>query len=114
MLPLALPFMHGLLQTMLIRIVRMTFRPNTTDTFLDHFDTVAPRIRKFPGCLHLELWQDEHYANQFTTCSHWDDGSALQQYRESDLFQSTWADVKPLFAARPKAFSYRRIRRASE
>jgi quinol monooxygenase YgiN len=41
-----------------------------------------------------------------TTHSHWKSEEALEQYRNSDLFQSTWSTVKPLFAARPEAHSY--------
>lgn len=91
---------------MLIRIVRMTFRPDAVAAFLEHFDEAAPRIRRFPGCDHLELWQDARFPNVCTTHSHWADAGALDAYRQSDLFQSTWAEVKPLFAARPEAQSY--------
>ena len=95
---------------MLIRIVRMTFAPDSVDAFLNQFDESAPRIRAFPGCQHLELWRDQDTPAAFSTHSHWEDEEALEQYRNSDLFQSTWATVKPLFAARPEAHSYSVIR----
>ncbi len=41
---------------MLIRLVRMTFRPDALEAFLALFDASAPQIRAFPGCRHLELW----------------------------------------------------------
>ncbi len=91
---------------MLIRIVRMTFRPDAVNTFLDHFDRAAPRIRQFDGCEHLALWRDVDAPACFTTHSHWTTADALDSYRHSDLFRSTWAAVKPLFAARPTAYSY--------
>ena len=91
---------------MLIRIVRMTFAPDTVETFLDQFDETAPEIRDFSGCYHLELWRDLDTPNVCTTYSHWENEEALEQYRNSNLFQSTWATVKPLFADRPKAHSY--------
>lgn len=91
---------------MLIRIVRMTFRPDKLEAFLDHFDTVSSRIRAFPGCEHLELWQDARYPNICTTYSHWVDQAALDAYRDSDLFRAAWTKAKPLFAARPEAHSY--------
>ena len=91
---------------MIVRIVRMTFHPDALDTFLEHFDATSPRIRAIPGCLHLELWQDERFPNICTTHSHWESDRALQAYRNSDLFESTWAKVKPLFAAWPEAHSY--------
>lgn len=91
---------------MLIRIVRMTFAPDTVGTFLDHFDASASQIRAFPGCQHLELWRDAETPSVCTTYSHWSSEEALEAYRESDLFRTTWAEVKPLFADRPEAHSY--------
>lgn len=90
----------------LIRLVRMTFRPEAVDTFLSVFDESSPRIRAYPGCRHLELWQDANYPNIFTTISHWENDAALERYRSSSLFTATWARTKPLFAARPEALSH--------
>ena len=83
----------------------MTFRPDALPVFLPLFDQTAPRIRAFPGCLHLELWQDERYPNILTTYSHWVDAPALAAYRESLLFRETWTRTRPLFAAPPVAHS---------
>ena len=91
---------------MLLRTVRMTFRPEVVDAFLDEvFRPSAPRIRAFPGCRHLELWRDARYPNILTTFSQWDDVEALDHYRESELFRSTWARTTPMFAAPPVAHS---------
>lgn len=92
----------------------MTFRPDAVDMFLEHFDRVAPRIRHVPGCQHLELWQDARFPNCCTTYSHWRDEEALDAYRRSDLFRSTWDEVKSLFAARPLAYSNHRLRSDDE
>jgi quinol monooxygenase YgiN len=91
---------------MLIRIVRLTFSPDTVETFLDQFDDSAPQIRQFPGCQHLELWRDADTPHVCTTYSHWDDADALDRYRQSALFETTWAKVTPLFNGRPEAHSY--------
>lgn len=91
---------------MLIRLVRMTFRPDTVETFLNTFDDRAPKIRQFPGCDHLELWRDIDAPTVCTTHSHWRSEEALDRYRHSDLFRSTWATVKPLFSDAPQAHSY--------
>ena len=96
---------------MLIRIVRLTLHPGTIQTFLDHFDAVSPHIRNFPGCMHLELWQDLEASHIITSCSHWSHVNALEHYRHSDLFKDTWTKVRPLFAARAEAFSALRARR---
>lgn len=91
---------------MLVRIVRLTFSPETVDTFLETFDDTAPDIRAFSGCQHLELWRDVNSPYVCTTYSHWASQSALNRYRASDLFTRTWSTVKPLFAAPPNAHSY--------
>jgi quinol monooxygenase YgiN len=98
---------------MLVRLVRMTFRPDAVSTFLAHFDDAAPKIRSFAGCQHLELWRDAHDSGVFTTHSHWTQAEALDAYRDSDLFRETWSSVKPLFAERPQAHSYT-VHRAAE
>ncbi|OYX10299.1 MAG: antibiotic biosynthesis monooxygenase, partial [Algoriphagus sp. 32-45-6] len=54
---------------MLIRIVRMTFRPDGVSDFLKNFELNKSAIRNSPGCRHLELWQDEHQKNIFVTYS---------------------------------------------
>ena len=90
----------------LVRIVRMTFAPDTVDPFLDRFDEAAPLIRSFPGCQHLELWRDLDASAVCTTYSHWKHSEALANYKNSDLFHRTWSAVTPLFADQPRARSY--------
>ena len=94
---------------MLIRLVRMTFHPERVPDFLALFADARPKIAAQPGCLHLALWQDTRYPNVFTTHSHWDDADALDAYRRSDLFRTTWARTKPLFAAPPVAHSQEEV-----
>ena len=94
---------------MLLRTVRMTFRPDRLDAFLDLFAEARPRIRAAPGCRHLELWRDARFPNVLTTYSEWDDADALDAYRHSDLFRATWARTTPLFAAAPVAHSQTRV-----
>ena len=90
---------------MLLRTVRMTFRPDRLDEFLALFRATSPQIRAFPGCGHLELWQDARFPNVLSTYSAWSDADALERYRQSDLFRTTWARTTPLFAAAPVAHS---------
>ena len=94
---------------MLIRTVRMTFRPDRLDAFLAVFREARPRIAAAPGCRHLELWADARFPNVLTTYSHWDGADALDAYRRSALFRETWARTTPLFAAPPVAHSQVRI-----
>ena len=90
---------------MLIRIVRMTFRPEEEPAFLALFRATEQRIRQQSGCRLLELWQDADHAATYCTHSHWDDAAALNTYRKSALFGEVWPATKRLFAAPPVAFS---------
>lgn len=91
----------------------MTFSPPAVDSFLQTFDETSHQIRDVEGCHHLELWRDVETPYVCTTYSHWTDQTALDRYRNSDLFQSTWAAVKPLFDAPPAAHSYHVARSAA-
>jgi len=95
---------------MLIRVVRITLRPDAVDAFKTLFDAVSGQIRGFQGCQHLELWQDLDAPHIITSYSHWESARALADYRQSDLFKETWDKVKPLFGAPAKAFSAARTR----
>ena len=93
---------------MLIRIVRLTFEPAWVDDFVAVFERTSPEIRATAGCHHLELWRDADFPHVFTTYSHWENEDALDRYRSSELFRSTWGQVKPHFTAPPEAHSYAR------
>ena len=94
---------------MIIRIVRMTFDPDKTDSFLEVFKSSKKEIRAMPGCFHLELWQDLHESNVFVTHSHWESESALNAYRDSELFGKVWKETKAMFCEKPLAFSVSKI-----
>ena len=87
------------------RIVKMTFRPEEIDNFLEVFHQSSAHIRAFPGCLHLELWRGKRQENVLFTFSKWESEDHLNVYRDSEVFKSTWEKVKPLFVAKPEAFS---------
>ena len=90
---------------MLIRVVRMTFREEEVDNFLQVFEASKNKIRNFPGCQHLELLKDYTAPNVFSTYSLWDNQEALDAYRHSELFKGVWAQTKPLFSEKAVAFS---------
>ena len=94
---------------MLIRIVRMTFQKDKISDFLAIFNASKHKIRQFEGCQHLELLQDLSQSNVLMTYSFWENEAALENYRQSALFQTTWAATKMLFAAKPVAFSSKRL-----
>lgn len=90
---------------MIIRIVKMTFDPQKVSSFLEVFDASKEMIRNFEGCSHLKLLNDINSPNIFFTYSHWESEAHLDAYRNSELFQTTWARTKILFAAKPEAWS---------
>jgi quinol monooxygenase YgiN len=90
---------------MLVRIVRMTFQPDKLADFHAIFDRSKAHIRAFPGNHHLELLRDPENPAVRMTYSLWESVDALESYRQSDLFRTTWAATKRLFAEKPIAFS---------
>lgn len=90
---------------MLVRIVKMEFNETFTQQFKLLFEETKPLIAAFDGCLEVKLLQDETNANMFFTISQWKNASSLANYRNSALFKTTWAKVKPNFSAKAKAWS---------
>ncbi len=90
---------------MFVRIVKMSFSEENIPEFLANFETKKEHIRNFDGCLFLELYQDKHNTNIFFTYSYWNTEADLEHYRHSDLFKGVWAQTKPLFNAKPEAWS---------
>lgn len=94
---------------MLVRIVRMTFREDTLPDFHAIFDRSKHHIRAFPGNRHLELLRDPANPAIRMTYSLWDSMDDLEAYRQSELFLTTWAATKRLFAEKAIAFSGERM-----
>lgn len=88
-----------------IRLVKMTFKKGEEKAFLSIFEEVKGRIGSFPGCTHLRLWNDVATPSVFFTYSIWNSETDLENYRNSELFNSTWKRVKPLFAAKAEAWT---------
>jgi quinol monooxygenase YgiN len=87
----------------------MTFRKEKIGEFLEVFHASKHQIRSFPGCLYLELLQDADNDAVLITHSHWSDTASLENYRASPLFEDTWSKTKPLFDAKPMAFSMKLV-----
>ncbi|RYZ56478.1 MAG: antibiotic biosynthesis monooxygenase [Sphingobacteriales bacterium] len=94
---------------MILRIVRMSFRPEETEGFLEMFSERKDLIRNFEGCTHLELWKDANDPDVYLTYSHWESEAHLDRYRYSDLFKETWALTKARFAGKPVAWSINKV-----
>ena len=90
---------------MLLRIVKMTFKPEETPRFLKLFDQIKEKIKNVEGCEYLELMEDYNDPNSFSTYSKWKNEEALTMYRNSDLFDRVWSQTKTMFAKKAIAFS---------
>lgn len=94
---------------MFIRIVKLGFRDDFIETFLERFETDKYHIRQFPGCQHLELYRDKNDPSQFFTYSFWEAEEHLEAYRNSALFKDIWSRTKIGFNRRPEAWSVNRL-----
>jgi heme-degrading monooxygenase HmoA len=90
---------------MITRIVKMNFRSEEVENFLTIFHQSKDKIRHMPGCKHLELWNSQSDASIYYTYSIWDSEDDLNNYRDSELFQSVWPATKALFASKAEASS---------
>jgi hypothetical protein len=79
--------------SILTRVVKMTFRPEETGTFMALF---AER---------KELFQDIRNPLVFFTYSKWISEEYLDKYRNSSLFSETWSLTKKLFSEKAEAWS---------
>ncbi len=90
---------------MIKRIVKLTFREDKIDDFQAIFESGKTNIRNFEGCHHVELLRAHSPKNVFFTFSIWESEEALEQYRNSELFQTTWSKTKALFSDKPFAWT---------
>ena len=93
----------------LIRIVRMTFKEDKVDAFLEIFESSKEKIAGMQGCNSVELLQDYNVPNIFSTYSIWDSEEDLNNYRKSVLFGGVWKATKTLFDDKPVAFSLKKM-----
>ena len=94
---------------MLVRIVKLSIEDQSIEAFLNNFENSKQKIRGFEGCQFLELYQEQHTKNVFFTYSYWNTEDDLERYRHSDLFKGIWAKTKPMFNAKPEAWSVNKL-----
>ncbi len=90
---------------MLVRIVKMQFNTDFLGEFKTLFKTVNEKIADFEGCECVKLLQHETELTIFFTISNWESSAHLENYRNSELFKTTWAKVKPNFSTKAEAWS---------
>ncbi|MFI5453247.1 putative quinol monooxygenase [Pedobacter sp. UC225_61] len=62
-------------------------------------------MSSFEGCNGVQLLQHQTQPELFFTISNWQSVEHLESYRNSELFTTTWAKVKPNFASKAEAWS---------
>jgi len=95
--------------TMIVRIVKLTFKQDHVNEFLELFEVAKKKILSFEGCVTLELLRDKNNPNVFFTHSTWEEDEYLQQYRNSPVFRSYWMEVKKMFLTKAEAWSMHSI-----
>ena len=90
---------------MFVRIVKMSFQEDKIPDFLENFESVKDKIRNAEGNRFLELYQDKNDKCIFFTDSYWETEEDLENYRQSELFNTVWSFTKKLFNAKPEAWS---------
>ena len=90
---------------MIKRIVKLNFRENEIEAFEKIFEESKNKIKAREGCRHVELLQSADSPNIFFTFSLWENEKALDGYRHSELFITTWAKTKVLFSEKAAAWT---------
>ena len=90
---------------MIERYVILKFKPEEKENFLSIFEYNKNRIASFEGCDFLELRHSLRNPNWLMTYSIWKSEEHLEFYRKSDIFESVWNQVKPLFSDKAETLS---------
>jgi quinol monooxygenase YgiN len=98
------------MQSTITRIVKLQISDDHSEEFMRIFDAHAIRMQSVEGCLDLKLLRDTLQRNTFFTISQWQTEFDLQTYRSSELFNMVWSKVKPLFCARPEAWTTQELK----
>ncbi len=90
---------------MVTRIVKLTFKEEHTQDFLEFFQTIKNLVNEFPGCHGMQLMQQKDKPNVIFTYSQWTSEKELNAYRDSPTFGKVWPNIKPWFGDRPEAWT---------
>src|SRR5690606_4169611 len=94
---------------MLIRIVKLTFKPDNIPSSERIFNESKNRILACEGCHTVDLYRAIDHPNVFFTYSLWEKERDLQSYRTSDCFKEVWAHTNELFSDRAEAWSVNKV-----
>ena len=94
---------------MIIRIVKLKFQKDKVADFLNLFDNVVTKVNAYPGCQQMHMVRDLNDKTLFFTYSIWENTTALENYRNSPLFQTIWPQIKPWFSEKAEAWSTEKV-----
>ena len=90
---------------MILRLVKMHFKSEETDDFLDYFNSIKAEIKAMPGIIELQIYRDANNPDIVFTKSMWKSEQFLDNYRKSELFGKVWPNTKKRFQGKPEAWS---------
>lgn len=93
---------------MVHRFVKLRFARKHEEVIAPLFEKIAPKVRGFEGCVHLEILFDIRDGGKVITYSHWESEAHLDSYRNSAVFRDFWSEIKPLFLRPAEAWSMKR------
>lgn len=94
---------------MITRIVKMHFRAEETNNFIALFENVKEKISAMEGCQGVDLLRDVNTPEIFFTYSIWESEDHLNNYRNSELFATTWKETKAKFMNSAEAWSVEQL-----
>lgn len=94
---------------MITRIVKLHLKPGCNTAFTEIFIRTRHYIEQCEGNVSVSLQQDIHQPNIMYTLSKWESEAALEQYRNSDTFITTWKEVKTLLQEKTEATSLKEV-----
>ena len=94
---------------MIVRLVRLKFKPEHIEEFLAFYEQSRETIRHQQGCLTLSMLRETNDEAAFCTWSTWRSGRDLQQYRRSEFFRDFWPRVRAMLREPAEAVSYEHL-----
>ena len=90
---------------MITRVVQMHFAAEGVKLFSELFKKHRVAMASVEGCLSLEVFSVADKPFSYATISKWQSPEHLENYRQSELFNTIWKKIKPYFASKAEAFT---------
>jgi hypothetical protein len=83
----------------------MHFTDEGSELFLELFKKHRVAMASVEGCHSLEMFSVADKPFSYATISKWESATHLENYRQSELFNTIWKKIKPTFASKAEAFT---------